>query len=74
MWSFDTVSDAEFIDGLEYFIEQGFITVPSDISISKKEIPNWFKNNAKWWSNNQISDEDFVKSIQYLIKDDIIII
>ena len=74
LWSFDTVSDAEFIDGLEYFIEQGFITVPSDISISKKEIPNWLKNNAKWWSNNQISDEDFVKSIQYLIKKGIIII
>ena len=74
LWSFDTVSDAEFIDGLEYFIEQGFITVPSDISISKKEIPNWLKNNAKWWSNNQISDEDFVKSIQYLIKEGIIII
>ena len=73
-WSFDTVSDTEFIDGLEYLIEQGFITVPSGVSISEQEIPNWFKNNAKWWGNDQISDEDFAKSIQYLIKKGVIII
>ncbi len=73
-WSSDTVSDTEFINGLEYFIEQGLITIPSgtSISISEQEIPNWIKNNAKWWSNDQISDEDFVKSIQYLVKKGII--
>lgn len=73
-WSFDTVSDIEFIEGLEYLVEQGFITVPSGISISEQEIPDWIKNNAKWWGNDQISDEDFVKSIQYLIKKGVIII
>ena len=73
-WSSDTVSDTEFIDGLEYLIEQGLITIPPGTSISTSEqvIPNWIKNNAKWWSNDQISDEDFVKSIQYLVKKGII--
>ena len=73
-WSSDIVSDTEFIDGLEYFIEQGLITIPpgTSISISEQGIPNWIKNNAKWWSNDQISDEDFVKSIQYLVKKGII--
>jgi hypothetical protein len=73
-WSSDTVSDTEFIDGLEYLIEQGLITIPSgtSISVSEQEIPSWIKNNAKWWSNDQISDEDFVKSIQYLVKKGII--
>ena len=73
-WSSDTVSDTEFIDGLEYLVEQGLITIPlgTSISISEQEIPNWIKNNAKWWSNDQISDEDFVKSIQYLVKKGII--
>ena len=73
-WSSDTVSDTEFIDGLEYLIEQGLITIPpgTSISTSEQEIPNWIKNNAKWWSNDQISDEDFVKSIQYLVKKGII--
>ena len=73
-WSFDTVSDTEFIDGLEYLIGRGLLTIPSDMSISEQEVPNWIKTNAKWWSNDQISDEDFVKSIQYLIKKGIIII
>ena len=73
-WSSDTVSDTEFIDGLEYLIGQGLITIPpgTSISTSEQEIPNWIKNNAKWWSNDQISDEDFVKSIQYLVKKGII--
>jgi hypothetical protein len=73
-WSSDTVSDTEFIDGLEYLIEQGLIIISSgiSISISEQEIPNWIKNNARWWSNDQISDEDFVKSIQYLVKKGII--
>jgi len=40
--------------------------------VSDPVIPQWIKNNAKWWSNDQISDEDFVKSIQYLVKKGII--
>ena len=73
-WSSNTVSDSEFIDGLEFLIEGGLITVNPDtaISISEQEIPDWIKNNAKWWANDQISDEDFVKSIQYLVKKGII--
>lgn len=31
-------------------------------------IPNWIKNNAKWWADGQISDNDFVKGIEFLIK------
>ncbi len=40
--------------------------------MSGKTIPNWVKNNAKWWSEDQISENDFIKSIQYLIKKGII--
>ena len=73
-WSADTVSDDEFIDAIEYMIEEGLITIfpGTSISISDKEIPDWIKNNAKWWANDQISDEDFTKSIQYLVKKGII--
>lgn len=31
------------------------------------EIPDWIKNNAKWWADNQIGDSDFILGIQYLI-------
>ncbi len=73
-WSSDTVSDSEFIDGLEYLIDEGLITVNSGttISISEQNIPDWIKNNAKWWANDQISDGDFIKSIQYLVEKGII--
>jgi hypothetical protein len=36
------------------------------------EIPNWVKNNAKWWATEQIGDQAFVSSIQYLIEEEII--
>ncbi|MDH3658007.1 MAG: peptidase [Nitrosopumilus sp.] len=72
-WSSNTISDSEFIDGLEYLIEVGIIT-PSSVTenLSNQGLPEWMKNNAKWWTDNRISDEDFVKSIQYLINKSII--
>lgn len=35
-------------------------------------IPEWIKNNAKWWSLTQISDQDFAKGIEYLVQREII--
>jgi hypothetical protein len=30
-------------------------------------IPEWVKNNAKWWSEESISEEEYVNSLEYLI-------
>jgi len=35
-------------------------------------IPDWVKNNAKWWSEDSISEDDYVKSLEYLIMHGII--
>lgn len=35
-------------------------------------IPQWIKNNAKWWSEGTIGDADFLKAIQYLVQQGII--
>jgi hypothetical protein len=35
-------------------------------------IPQWIKNNAKWWSEGTIPDSDFLKGMQYLIQQGII--
>jgi tetratricopeptide (TPR) repeat protein len=35
-------------------------------------IPEWIKNNAKWWSLTQISDKDFAQGIEYLVQQGII--
>ena len=34
-------------------------------------IPDWIRNNAKWWSEGSITDDDFTKGIQFLIKEGI---
>jgi hypothetical protein len=41
---------------------------------SSQKIPDWIKNNAKWWSEGKIGNGDFVKGIQYLIQNGIIAI
>lgn len=30
-------------------------------------VPDWVKNNAKWWSEDSISEDDYIKSLEYLI-------
>jgi len=72
-WSSDSISDSEFIDGIEDLIEKEIISdTPFERNTFERVIPDWIKNNAKWWADDLISDEDFVKSINYLIKKGII--
>lgn len=39
---------------------------------STLQIPQWIKNNAKWYADDIISEEDFKKGIEFLIKNNII--
>ena len=72
-WADQTISDSEFVGGIEFLIDEGLISVSSSpSSIIEPEIPEWIKNTARWWSENQISDEEFMKSIQYLVNKGII--
>ncbi|MGY5150627.1 MAG: peptidase [Candidatus Nitrosopumilus sp. bin_68KS] len=72
-WASTTITNSEFIDGIEYLIEEGIIAIPSAPNDSfSQTIPDWIKNNALWWADGKISDEDFVKSLQFLIKKGII--
>jgi len=55
-----------------------FILIISIIFISitmyadAQQIPDWIKNNAKWWSSSQISDHDFAKGLEFLVNENII--
>jgi len=50
-----------------------FIFDSKTIDVSSKNIiPDWIKNNAKWWVSGLIDDETFVQGIQFLIKEEII--
>ena len=44
------------------------ISVLADYS----SIPEWVKNNAKWWSEGSISEGEYLKSLEYLITKGII--
>ncbi len=41
---------------------------------SKNQIPDWIRNNAKWWKEGSIDDTTFVQGVQFLIKEDILVI
>lgn len=41
-------------------------------SATDSSIPEWIKNNAKWWSEGSISEADYVQSLEYLINNGII--
>jgi len=58
------------------FGETTTITVPTDKTSSKSDvlIPNWIRNNAKWWASGQIGDSDFTSGIQFMIKENIMVI
>ncbi len=42
------------------------------VQTTNSSIPQWIKNNAKWWSDGAIGDSDFVKGIQYLVQNSVI--
>jgi len=44
------------------------------IEIISELIPQWIKNNARWWANGEIDDDSFISGIQFLIKEEIIVI
>jgi hypothetical protein len=74
-WSDGTIGDTDFVQGIQYLINQGIMKIPATTPGSgtgSNIIPSWIKNNAKWWSDGTITDKDFVQGIQYLITNGII--
>jgi hypothetical protein len=72
-WAEGTITDNDFVQGIQYLIQQEIIKVPPTQSgTGSQVIPSWIKNNAKWWAEGTIGDSDFVQGIQYLIKQGII--
>ena len=80
-WANGEISENEFLAGIEYLINNNIILldfIPCSIKTesqtisSAKLVPDWVKNNAKWWSEDLIEDADFINGIGYLIKKQII--
>lgn len=50
------------------FLSIGIISV----SATDSAVPEWVKNNAKWWSEGSISESEYVQSLEFLITEGII--
>jgi hypothetical protein len=58
-------------------IARGYVIISSTVTSTPTDIikiPDWVRNNAKWWSEGSIGDKDFASGIQYMIKQGIIVI
>ena len=68
-WCTDTISDSEYLNSVEFNVQQGNIDVlraqnETDLGAT---IPAWVKTNACDWSNDTISDYEFLDGIYWLI-------
>jgi len=53
-------------------IKEGLIKIPmteQGEDTQNNKIPDWIKNNAKWWADGSINDDSFVQGIQFMIKE-----
>ena len=50
------------------------LAINKDPSPEPKIIPEWVKNNAKWWALGQIDDDSFVQAVSYLLQNKIVVI
>ena len=73
-WADGTISESEFLTGIEFLIKDGVINIPptqtsspSESDMTEQSVPGWVKNNAGWWADGTISDQDFVNGIQHLV-------
>ena len=69
------MDDNTFIQGVQFLIKEGIITIPiteQGSDSDSNEIPSWIKNNAGWWADGSIDDDSFVQGIQFLVEQGII--
>ena len=73
-WATDAISETEFLNAIEFLVNEEIIQVSDTISDKDGSgyVPSWIKNNAGWWAEGQIDDETFVNGIEFLIKEGII--
>ena len=48
------------------------VSVISLSTVDASSIPDWVKNNAKWWAEGSITEADYISSLQYLINQGIL--
>ena len=76
-WSTGKIRDADFLDGIEFMIQNNIIVIPyltPTDSIPNQDVPDWIRNTASWWAQDKISEEEFLNAIKFLIESGIIVV
>jgi len=50
----------------------GIFSISPLASAQISDVPDWVKNNAKWWSEGKISEQEYLDGIKFLIDNQII--
>ena len=74
-WSDGKISDDEFINGIQFLINEEIIQVSAESKSNDATlpfVPNWIKDTAGWWGTKKVSDNDFLNGIKWLIENGIL--
>jgi len=71
-WADNLITDNEFVNALEFLINEGIIKIDSTTGEKSDSIPDWIRNTAGWWATDQISETEFLNAIQFLIESGLI--
>ena len=72
-WATDAISETEFVNAIEFLVNDGIIKVQSQQSTGQSQgVPDWVKNTAGWWATDAISDAEFVRAVEFLVDNEII--
>ena len=65
----DSISDNEFLNGIEYLVNQNIIKISEKPdSESSKETPKLIKTNSCLWASDSLLDDEFMTRIAHLVK------
>jgi len=75
-WSDGQIGDSDFVSGIQFMIKEKIINIPDlpeqASETAEEKVPDWIRNNAKWWADGLISEDDFVNGIKWLVENGVI--
>ena len=73
-WSEGSLTDGEFISGIEYLMAKDIIRVDGAPQCDEcgQTVPSWVKQSATWWADGLIGDQEFIRGLEYLISQGLI--
>ncbi len=67
-WSEGKITDNEFMQTVQYLVQQGTLKIPyyNSPTTSTQSLLSWIKASSSVWSDGRMSDDEFVNVLKYL--------